>query len=111
MLMIRRSQTSSAATTAAYRPYEPDQFPVERPVRFTSVERTESSFRVRSGDRHWDAKVVVSATGTWSNPYIPRYPDAELFAGRQLHSAYYVEAQLLAGKKVLVVGGGNWWTG
>ncbi|WP_095128419.1 ArsO family NAD(P)H-dependent flavin-containing monooxygenase [Pseudomonas sp. Irchel s3h14] len=83
------------------------QFPVERPVRVTSVERTESSLRVRSGDKHWDAKVVVSATGTWSNPYIPRYPDAELFVGRQLHSAHYAEAQPFEGKKVLVVGGGN----
>lgn len=82
-------------------------FPVERPVRVTSVERTESGLRVRSEDKHWDAKVVVSATGTWSNPYIPHYPNAELFAGRQLHSANYVEAQAFAGKKVLVVGGGN----
>ena len=82
-------------------------FPVERPVRVTSVERTESGLRVRSDHKHWDAKVVVSATGTWSNPYIPHYPDAELFAGRQLHSAHYVEAQAFAGEKVLVVGGGN----
>lgn len=83
------------------------QFPVERPARVASVERTESGLRVRSDDKYWDAKIVVSATGTWSNPYIPHYPDAELFAGRQLHSAHYVEAQSFAGKKVLVVGGGN----
>ncbi|PMZ87078.1 MULTISPECIES: ArsO family NAD(P)H-dependent flavin-containing monooxygenase [unclassified Pseudomonas] len=83
------------------------QFPIERPVRVTSVERTESGLRVRSDDKHWDTKVVVSATGTWSNPYIPHYPNAELFAGRQLHSANYVEAQPFANKKVLVVGGGN----
>ena len=83
------------------------ELPVERPVRVTSLERTESGLRVRSGDKHWDAKVVISATGTWSSPYVPHYPDAELFAGKQLHSAHYVEAQLFAGKRVLVVGGGN----
>ncbi|MGX4727328.1 NAD(P)/FAD-dependent oxidoreductase [Pseudomonas corrugata] len=82
-------------------------FPVERPVRVTSVKRTETGLRVHSDDKHWDTKVVVSATGTWSNPYVPHYPNAELFAGRQLHSANYVEAQAFAGKKVLVVGGGN----
>jgi len=83
------------------------QFPVERPVRVVSVERLESGLRVRSDGKYWDAKVVISATGTWSNPYIPHYPDAELFAGRQLHSANYIDAQAFAGKKVLVVGGGN----
>ncbi len=83
------------------------QLPVERPVRVSSVERTESGLCVRSGDKHWDAKVLISATGTWSSPYIPHYPDAELFAGKQLHSAHYVEAQQFAGKRVLVVGGGN----
>jgi cation diffusion facilitator CzcD-associated flavoprotein CzcO len=83
------------------------QFPVERPVRVTSVERTECGLRVRSDDKYWDAKVVVSATGTWSNPYIPCYRNAELYKGLQLHSANYVEAQPFAGKKVLVVGGGN----
>lgn len=83
------------------------KFPVDRPVRVISVERTESGLRVRSDGEHWDAKVVVSATGTWSNPYIPHYPNAELFDGQQLHSAHYVDAQTFADKKVLVVGGGN----
>ena len=83
------------------------QFPVVRPVQITRVERTETGLRVHAPDRQWDARVVVSATGTWSHPYIPRYPDAALFAGRQLHSADYVEACPFAGKKVLVVGGGN----
>lgn len=83
------------------------QFPVVRPIHVTSVERIESGLRVWSGDQHWDTKAVVSATGTWSNPFIPSYPDSELFAGQQLHSAHYVEAQPFAGKRVLVVGGGN----
>jgi hypothetical protein len=46
------------------------RFPVERPVRVTAVEGTEFGLRVRSDDRYWDARVVISATGTWSNPYI-----------------------------------------
>ncbi|MEJ1228241.1 ArsO family NAD(P)H-dependent flavin-containing monooxygenase [Pseudomonas sp. CCNWLW56] len=80
---------------------------VVRPVRVTAVERIQGGLRVSAADRQWEARVVVSATGTWSNPYIPRYPDAALFAGQQLHSAHYVEARPFAGKNVLVVGGGN----
>jgi thioredoxin reductase len=83
------------------------QFPVERPIRVTAVERSETGLRVQAGDKHWDAKVVVSATGTLSNPFIPNYPGASRFSGQQLHSAQYVEAQPFAGKTVLVVGGGN----
>lgn len=83
------------------------QFPIERPVRVTSIERVEGALRVHSGAGHWDAKAVVSATGTWSNPNIPAYPGAELFRGQQLHSADYVEPQAFSGKRVLVVGGGN----
>lgn len=83
------------------------QFPIERPVRVTSVERLGGTLRVHSERGYWDAKAVVSATGTWSNPNIPAYPGAELFRGQQLHSAHYVEPQSFSGKRVLVVGGGN----
>lgn len=83
------------------------QFPIERPVRVTSIERVAGALRVHSESGHWDAKAVVSATGTWSNPNIPTYPGAELFRGQQLHSADYVEPQAFSGKRVLVVGGGN----
>ncbi|MDX1368353.1 ArsO family NAD(P)H-dependent flavin-containing monooxygenase [Pseudomonas sp.] len=83
------------------------QFPLQRPVWVDAVQRTDAGLRVQAGERHWDARAVVSATGTWRNPFIPVYPGAELFTGEQLHSADYVEPQAFAGKKVLVVGGGN----
>jgi hypothetical protein len=37
----------------------------------------------------------------------PPYPGLEDYIGRQLHSADYVEPRPFAGKRVLVVGGGN----
>lgn len=82
-------------------------FTIERPVHVTSVEQVPAGLRVHAGSRYWDAKAVVSATGTWSNPYVPDYPGTECFSGQQLHSAHYVEPQPFAGKQVLVVGGGN----
>lgn len=82
-------------------------FPIIRSTRVTRVEKIEEGLRAVSGDRYWDAKAVISATGTWSHPFIPSYPGHELFAGQQLHSAHYVGPNEFEGKTVLVVGGGN----
>jgi putative flavoprotein involved in K+ transport len=83
------------------------QIPVVRPVWVDAVERTRAGLRARSGDRWWDARAVVSATGTWRAPFVPPYPAREEFAGTQLHSAAYVGPDPFTGQRVLVVGGGN----
>ncbi|WP_051024245.1 NAD(P)-binding domain-containing protein [Nocardia aobensis] len=49
---------------------------------------------------------VINATGTWEKPFIPYYPGAETFAGRQLHAHDYRKAAEFAGKHVVVVGAG-----
>lgn len=83
------------------------QFPVERPVLVTSIERENNNLKVVSKDKIWYSKAIVNATGTWRNPFIPHYDGVELFSGAQIHSANYVDAQSFFGQKVLVVGGGN----
>jgi len=83
------------------------QFPVERPVLVRGVQRVGEEFVVASADRQWRARAVVSATGTWRHPYLPSYPGMDEFRGAQLHSAQYVSSAPFAGKRVLVVGGGN----
>lgn len=50
---------------------------------------------------------VISATGTWSKPFVPYYSGNELFSGRQIHSASYKTADDFSGQRVIVVGGGN----
>lgn len=82
-------------------------FPIVRPIDVTAVERTGRGLRVRSKEREWEARAVVSATGTWSKPYVPDYPGKELFQGLQLYSAHYQSPDTLQGQRVLVVGGGN----
>ncbi|KAE9642590.1 pyridine nucleotide-disulfide oxidoreductase [Pseudomonas sp. PB103] len=82
-------------------------FPIIRSTKVTRVEKIEEGLRVVSGDRNWDAKTVISATGTWSRPFTPSYAGQELFVGQQLHSAHYVGPNEFEGKTVLVVGGGN----
>ncbi|MEU4393347.1 ArsO family NAD(P)H-dependent flavin-containing monooxygenase [Kribbella sp. NPDC023855] len=79
---------------------------VRRPVRVTSVrygDRGRLAVSTDHGD--WLADNVISATGTWSRPFIPKYPGH--FAGRQLHTAQYRRASDFAGQRVMIVGGGN----
>ena len=83
-------------------------FAIERPCEIEAVERDGERLRLRLKDqRSLTARAVVSATGTWGAPYGPDYADRELFRGIQLHSAHYRNPQPFAGKRVLIVGGGN----
>ncbi|HET9017253.1 MAG TPA: ArsO family NAD(P)H-dependent flavin-containing monooxygenase [Thermomicrobiaceae bacterium] len=90
-----------AAYEARYR------LPVVRPARVTAVRREGDRLRLESDAGTWSARAVVSATGTWSHPYVPDYPGRERFRGRQIHSAGYRCPEPFAGQRVLVVGGGN----
>jgi putative flavoprotein involved in K+ transport len=81
--------------------------PVRRPVAVTKVLPDSTHLCVETDHGNFHAKAVVSATGTWSMPFIPDYPGRSLFQGQQLHSAHYVRPDRFAGQTVLVVGGGN----
>jgi cation diffusion facilitator CzcD-associated flavoprotein CzcO len=83
------------------------KLPIRRPVRVEAVERAEPHLLVRTDTGDFAARNVVSATGNWSNPYIPDVPGRELFKGCQVHSAHYERPEDFAGQTVLVVGGGN----
>ena len=95
-------------TLAYLREYERRyEVPVRRPVRVETVHRDGPELVVRSADEEWRTEAVISATGTWANPYIPSYPGHRIFRGEQLHSAHYRSPAPFAGKRVLIVGGGN----
>jgi thioredoxin reductase len=83
------------------------QFPIVRPVHVRSVTRIGDQLEVRAEDRTWRCRALVSATGTWRQPVVPEYAGRELYQGLQIHSARYVNAEPFAGKRVMVVGGGN----
>ncbi len=81
--------------------------PVHRPVRVSAVRRTaDDRFLVQTSAGDWTARAVVNATGTWTRPFVPRYPGQETFRGRQLHPVDYRGAAEFAGQSVVVVGGG-----
>lgn len=109
------------------------EVPIERPVRVVRVEnepsRSPATDRVESGRRSGSSgrpprlrvtsvgsdgaerapiltRAILNATGTWRRPFIPAYPGAADFAGRQLHTATYPGADALAGARVGIIGGG-----
>jgi cation diffusion facilitator CzcD-associated flavoprotein CzcO len=83
------------------------ELPVLRPVTVHAVRRGDGHLVVETGHGTWQAKAVVSATGTWWRPYIPYYPGLRDFGGEHLHTAGYRGPEPLRGKRVVVVGGGN----
>ncbi len=52
------------------------------------------------------AGVVIANGHNW-NPKMPHYPGQETFGGEIIHSAEYKGADILRGRRVLVVGAGN----
>ena len=103
---------AAEAVSAYFAAYERDQrLPVVRPVAVRAVRRGEGALADRllveaADGRRWAARAVLSATGTWTRPFWPRYPGQERFAGRQLHTADYRGPDELAGASVVGVGGG-----
>jgi putative flavoprotein involved in K+ transport len=81
--------------------------PVKRPVQVTAVKSAPENLTVETTIGKFLTKAVVSATGSWQKPFIPEYPGRADFKGVQIHSANYYSPEKFAGKRVLVVGGGN----
>ena len=83
------------------------QLPIIRPVQVRSVLRTGDGFEIESSSGNFKARAIVSATGSWQNPFIPEYPGRTEFEGVQIHSANYLEPAGFDGKTVLIIGAGN----
>jgi thioredoxin reductase len=80
--------------------------PVYRPVKVAVVCERGGRFRIETDRGNFSARGLINATGTWETAYIPEYPGANRFGGRQLHTKDYRTAGELAGRHVIVVGGG-----
>jgi putative flavoprotein involved in K+ transport len=78
-------------------------------TRVEAVEKGEGGgFVARTADGDSiEAAGVVAATGAFGNPHLPALPGQEEFAGEMLHVAAYRNPKPYAGRRVVVVGGGN----
>ncbi|GAA2181244.1 FAD-dependent oxidoreductase [Brooklawnia cerclae] len=104
-------EPSSTAVPRYFAAFEREHtLPILRPVTVASVHRADDApdgdLLTATGDGSWRSRVLVNATGTWTNPTWPDVPGRESFAGRQLHTHDYVDAAEFAGRRVAIVGGG-----
>ncbi|MCX5497735.1 NAD(P)-binding domain-containing protein [Kaistia dalseonensis] len=80
--------------------------PIYRPVNVKVVCDRGERLRIETDRVNFAARGLINATGTWETPYIPDYPGAARFKGRQLHTRDYRTAAEFAGQRVVIVGGG-----
>ncbi|WCN05410.1 ArsO family NAD(P)H-dependent flavin-containing monooxygenase [Streptomyces sp. M92] len=88
--------------------------PVQHGTRVDAVCRDGDGLVVETDTGTWRARAVISATGTWSRPFVPAVPGRGRFTGRQLHTVSYrcpadfaIPGDRSARRSVIVVGGGN----
>ena len=82
-------------------------FPIKRPVQVDTVNKKQDFFELKTSDGIYQAKTIISATGTFKHPFIPDIPGRENFKGEQIHSADYRSPEAFKDKKVIIVGEGN----
>ncbi|MBS1545509.1 MAG: NAD(P)/FAD-dependent oxidoreductase [Bacteroidetes bacterium] len=80
---------------------------VRRPVQVESVRKGQGEFILQTSDGTYYARSVVSATGTFANPYMPVFEGMDVFKGRILHSSQYYSPEEFEGQRVAIVGEGN----
>ncbi|SDN07447.1 ArsO family NAD(P)H-dependent flavin-containing monooxygenase [Streptomyces wuyuanensis] len=83
------------------------ELPVQHGVQVQNVRRDGHLLLVDTDSGSWRARAVISATGTWSRPLLPAVPGRASFRGEQVHTVDYRRPQDFAGRRVIVVGGGN----
>jgi thioredoxin reductase len=102
-------EPAATAVPAYFAAYEREfALDVHRPVAVGAVRYGPTGqLLIETDQGDWAARAVINATGTWTRPFWPRYPGQETFLGRQLHTVDYRGPRELAGKRVVVVGGGS----
>lgn len=72
------------------------------------VTTADSGYTVHTADGDVvGAAAVVAASGSFTKPHLPQLPGQADFSGELLHAGRYRNPEPYAGKRVVVVGGGN----
>ena len=80
---------------------------VKRSVEVIEVKKEQDVFHVYTSKGVFQAKTVISATGTWGKPFIPQVEGLKDYNGIQIHSRVYKDPNDFIGLKTLIVGEGN----
>jgi cation diffusion facilitator CzcD-associated flavoprotein CzcO len=80
---------------------------VKRKVKVQHVQKVADGFQLETSEGLFFAKAVVSATGSFNNPFIPAFKGLENFKGQILHSSQYETPDQFGNKSVAIVGEGN----
>jgi putative flavoprotein involved in K+ transport len=81
--------------------------PIERSVQVFNVLKVDGEFHLETSHGLFVSKAVVSATGTYSNPFVPEFKNLEKFKGHVLHSSQYESPDAFHKMRVAIVGEGN----
>ena len=81
--------------------------PVRRQIDVIDVGKVDEGFQVETSNGFLTSRVVVSATGSFNNPYIPHFKNTQIFKGDILHSSQYTSPLRFENKRVAIVGEGN----
>lgn len=81
--------------------------PIQRPVEVFEVSKENNEFILRTSKAPYRANTVVSATGSFVNPYVPEFAGMDRFKGGIIHSSQYDSPDKYAGKKLAIIGEGN----
>ena len=82
-------------------------FPIIRGEQVIAVRKDGDQFEIETSNDTYKTRVIVSATGTFSKPYVPDIKGIEHFNGVTIHSSDYDTPDQFTGKRVAVVGEGN----
>lgn len=81
--------------------------PVKRQVEVFNVLKVDDEFQLQTSEGLFVSKAVVSATGSFNNPFIPEFNGIKNFGGQILHSSQYESPEQFENKRVAIVGEGN----
>jgi putative flavoprotein involved in K+ transport len=70
------------------------------------IKQNKNVFHIKTEEETIQSKVILIATGFFSNPYIPNIPGARENSN-VLHSHFYTDWKKFKHQRVLIVGGGN----
>ncbi len=81
--------------------------PVISHAKVVTVSKSKYFGVTTSDGDYYKAKTVISATGAFTKPYIPKITGQDDFTGQQIHSYHYHNPEPYKGQRIVVVGSNN----